>query len=360
MATPQPRRAVAIAVAIFICIVAVAIHHLWEIKGFERLIDSDIYNVWKEGRKLSEGVNPYTRIIGQSMRDNDNYPTYLPLTYLFSAWLHRRGIEEFPDFIRIWRGIGLSCHLGLGLLTFHIYNRQHKPLAGLIAMSVLLLGRWSAYIIDVQHLEFPAVLAIVAACHQLNRRPWLSALLLSLSLSIKHIGILLLPCFLLGLNAEAVGLSTQARWFRAVRYCLIAFALPVALSLPFYFNSQEGFLLSMLFSASRGTSSHGIATGSEMILLSVDNTRLLMGGLFVMAWITQARQRMNVWFACTLTLLIFLQFNPVVYAQYYIWITAFLLNAFAYLTPPGRPEPAAGRTLPPEALASPPAGPALP
>ncbi len=338
MATPKPNRAIVLTVAIAIGIATVAIHHLWELKGFERLIHSDIYNVWNEGRKLYAGTNPYTRIIGRSLRDNDNYPTYLPFTYLFSAALQHFEIREFPDFLTIWRRINLASHLGLGLLTFYIYNRQRKPLAGLIACSILLLGRWSAYIIDVQHLEFPAILAIVAAGHQLNRRPTLSALLFSLSLCIKHISIILLPCFLLGLLAASAGLNIRAKSMRILRYCLVAFALPAALSLPFLHNSPDGFVLSMLFSASRGTSSHGIATGTEMILLSVDQTRLLMLGLFVMGWIVQAKQRMNIWFASTLILLIFLQFSPVVFAQYYIWITAFLLIGFAYLTPPGRPD----------------------
>ena len=89
-----------------------------------------------------------------------------------------------------------------------------------------------------------------------------------------------------------------------------AFALPAAISVPFLLDHANGFILSMLFSASRSGSSHGIATGSKMILLSVDQTRLLMGGLFVMGWISQAKQGMNLWFASTLTLLIFLQFNP--------------------------------------------------
>lgn len=335
--TKAKQRAIVLGLAIAIGIATFAIHQLWELKGSERLIGSDIYNVWNEGRKLFEGTNPYTRIIGRSLRDNDNFPTYLPLTYLFSASLQHFEIKEFPDFLSLWRRINLISHLGLGLLTLHIYSQQRKPLLGLIACSILLLGRWSAYIIDVQHLEFPAILAIVAAGHQLNRRPTLSALLFGVSLSIKHIAIILLPCFLIRLLAESSGLNTRAQWMRVLRYVLIAFALPAVLSLPFLFNSPDGFLLSMLFSVSRGTSSHGIATGTEMILLSVDQTRLLMGTLFVMGWIVQAKQRLNIWFASTLTLLVFLQFSPVVFAQYYIWITAFLLIGFATLTPPGRP-----------------------
>ena len=335
--TTKSSRTLILALAIAIAVATVATHYLWSLKGYERLIDRDIYNVWQEGKRLAEGSNPYSRIIGQSMRDNNNYPTYLPLTYLFTALLQRLGIREFPQFIAIWRTIVLGCHLGLGLLTFHIYDRQRKPLSGLIACSILLLGRWSAYIIDSQHLEFPAILAIVAAGHQLTRRPTLSALLFSLSLCVKQIGIILLPCYLLGLHANSSGMSREAKRRQIVRYCLVAFALPAAISVPFLLDHANGFILSMLFSASRSGSSHGIATGSKMILLSVDQTRLLMGGLFVMGWISQAKQGMNLWFASTLTLLIFLQFNPVVFAQYYIWITAFLLIAFATLTPPIRP-----------------------
>ncbi len=336
MVTPHTKRAIVLAAAIAIAVATVAIHHLWELKGIERLIDSDIHNVWEEGRKLAEGRNPYTRIIGKSMRENKDYPTYLPLSYLFAALPQRLSITDFPTFIRIWRMITLACHLGLGLLTFHIYNRQNKPLLGLIACSILLLGRWSAYIVQVQHLEYPAILAIVAAGSQLKKRPTLSALLFGLSLSIKHMGILLLPCFLVELQAERRE-AAAAKLMPAWKYCLIGFTLPLLISLPFLIDHATGFVLSLLFSTSRSTMSHGIATGTEMILLSVDQTRVLMLALFVMGWIAQARQRLNLWFACTLILLIFLQFNPVVFAQYYIWITAFLLIGYATRSPPGRP-----------------------
>jgi uncharacterized membrane protein len=342
MATTNKRRAIVLTLAIAIAVAAatVTIHQLWAAKGFERLIDSDIYNVWEEGKKLAAGKNPYARIIGESMRDNKNYPTYLPLSYLFVALLQKLGIREFPDFIRIWRLINLACHLGLGLLTFHIFNRQQKPISGLIACSILLLGRWSAYIIDVQHLEFPAILAIVAAGDQLRRRPPLSALLFGLSLCMKQIGILLLPCFLLALRAQTRATTPAPQPFKAWNYCLFALALPLLISLPFLIDHPTGFALNMLFSATRNSCDHGIATGSPMILMGVDKTRLLMLVLFLLNWLAQARERLDVWMASTLTLLIFLQFNPVVFAQYYIWFTAFLLISVAFLTPlPGQRRP---------------------
>ncbi len=70
-----------------------------------------------------------------------------------------------------------------------------------------------------------------------------------------------------------------------------------------------------------------------MILTGVDGTRLIMIGLIIMNWIAQAKEKINFWFASTITLLIFLQFNAVIFAQYYIWLAAFLLISCAFLTP---------------------------
>ena len=70
-----------------------------------------------------------------------------------------------------------------------------------------------------------------------------------------------------------------------------------------------------------------------MILTGVDGTRLVMISLIIMNWIAQAREKINFWFASTITLLIFLQFNAVVFSQYYIWLAAFLLISCAFLTP---------------------------
>ena len=70
-----------------------------------------------------------------------------------------------------------------------------------------------------------------------------------------------------------------------------------------------------------------------MILTGVDGTRLLMVALIAVNWIAQAKENINFWFASTITLLIFLQFNAVIFAQYYIWLISFLLISCAFLTP---------------------------
>ena len=334
----KTQRIVLFLLGIALIIATILVHHLWGLRGAEGLSGKDIFYVWEEGTKIADGVNPYTRIIGKSLRDNDKYPTYLPLSYYFIAMLNQLGIKSFNHFISIWRPLNIACHLGIGILTFSIYNQKRKPISGIIACSILLLGRWSAYIINVQHLEFAAILPILLAGQQLNRRPNMSALMFGLSLCIKHVGIILLPSFLLGLSA---GSSSKKRVFnrqQILTYSAVALVIPLIISLPFLLDQPSGFLLNVLFSTTRDFSDHGKATGTRMILTGVDGTRLVMISLIIMNWIAQAREKINFWFASTITLLIFLQFNAVVFAQYYIWLTAFLLISCAFLTPttPGK------------------------
>ena len=329
----KSQRTVIFLLGIALIVATILIHHLWGLRGAERLSSKDIFYVWEEGKKIADGVNPYARIIGKSLRDNNKYPTYLPLSYYFAAILDRLGIKSFVDFINIWRPLNVICHLGIGILTFSIYNQQRKPISGIIACSILLLGRWSAYIINVQHLEFAAILPILLAGQQLNRRPNWSALMFGLSLCIKHVGIILLPSFLLGLTANSsLGKHTWNKK-QILTYSAVALGIPLLISLPFLLDQPSGFLLNVLFSTTRDFGDHGKATGTRMILTGVDGTRLIMIGLIIMNWVAQAKEKINFWFASTITLLIFLQFNAVIFAQYYIWLAAFLLISCAFLTP---------------------------
>ena len=251
-------------------------------------------------------------------------------------WL---GIQTFVDFIRAWRPFNVFCHLGIGILTFSIYNQQRKPISGLIACSILLLGRWSAYIVNVQHLEFAAILPILLAGQQLNRRPTFSALMFGLSLCVKHVGIILLPCFLLGLGSARVSVDKAFNGKQLLTYSAVALAIPLIISIPFLIDQPSGFLLNVLFSTTRDFGDHGRATGTRMLLTGADGTRLLMIALITMNWIAQAKEKINFWFASTITLLIFLQFNAVIFAQYYIWFASFLLISCAFLSPKAVEQP---------------------
>jgi hypothetical protein len=91
-------RAIGLGLVSAMFLAAAATHWLWSVAG------------------------PDARIVGHSLRENQNYPTDLPLSFL------------------------------------------------LVALTLVLLGRWSAYIIEVQQLEFAAILPLVLAGLLLRRR----------------------------------------------------------------------------------------------------------------------------------------------------------------------------------------------
>ena len=203
----------------------------------------------------------------------------------------------------------------------------------------MFLGCKRAYIVNVQHLEFAAILPILLAGQQLNHRPKFSALMFGLSLCVKHIGIILLPSFLLGLQSERVSSDKRFKGKQLITYSAVALAIPLIISIPFLLDQPSGFLLNVLFSTTRDFGDHGRATGTRMLLTGADGTRLLMIALITMNWIAQAKEKINFWFASTITLLIFLQFNAVIFAQYYIWFASFLLISCAFLSPKAVEQP---------------------
>jgi uncharacterized membrane protein len=232
----------------------------------------------------------------------------------------------------------MVCHLGLGLLTLWVYLKNGKPTAGLLALTILLLGRWSNFIVEVQQLEFASVLSLIAAGLTLRKRPTLSAVLLGLSLSIKHLGVLVMPCYLIQLQALAQP-TRRSAVMGLLKYSLIALAIPALLSLPFVLLSGEGFALNMLFSLSRQASDHGAATGSRLLFVTEEGSRLLMVGLLLFNLLAQYKERIDVWIASTLALLIFVQFNPVVFGQYFIWLMSLgLIAAALSRITPNRPD----------------------
>lgn len=124
-----------------------------------------------------------------------------------------------------------------------------------------------------------------------------------------------------------------------LKYSLIALAIPALLSLPFVLLSGEGFALNMLFSLSRQASDHGAATGSRLLFVTEEGSRLLMVGLLLFNLLAQYKERIDVWIASTLALLIFVQFNPVVFGQYFIWLMSLgLIAAALSRITPNRPD----------------------
>ncbi|MBD1918437.1 hypothetical protein H6F55_01650 [Phormidium sp. FACHB-322] len=306
------------------------------------LMGQDIYYIWLEGKRIIAGENPYARILASDMRDNDKYATYFPLAYLFSALIQKLGFPEFLDWLYVWRPISFSFHLGLIALTLRYFYARGFWLLGFAAATVLLLGRWSVYITRVHHLEFAAVFFLLLSLVLLKEKSRLSLLAFSISLGIKQIAIFLLPLYLIHLWVN----GAKDRRVQAVAWgFLIILSVPALTSLPFLFWNAEGFLKSILFSATRAGSSHIESAPSLDIIFSQNlpwlvglKAKLLMLLLMGLVYLSFWKERITILASSAVIMMVFLYFNSVLFLQYFLWPLSLTLLALVELVPPLPPQ----------------------
>ncbi|MGB3201638.1 MAG: hypothetical protein WBA99_12090, partial [Nodosilinea sp.] len=303
------------------------------------LMGQDIYYIWLEGKRIIAGENPYTRVLASDMRSNDKYATYFPLAYLCSALVQKMGLPTFLGWLYLWRPLSFLFHLGIVALTLNYFYRRGLWLIGIVAAAVLLLGRWSLYITRVHHLEFAAIFFLLLSLVLLQTKLRWSLLMFSISLGIKQIAIFLLPLYLIHLWMNG---SKDKRIKDIVYGVLIILSVPVLTSLPFLVWNAEGFLKSIMFSATRLGSSHIEAAPSLDVIYSRDlpwlvglkaklPMLLLMGLIYLSCWTEKA----SILIAAALVMMVFLYFNSVLFLQYFLWPLSLSLLALVEQVPLG-------------------------
>ena len=278
----------------------------------------DTYFAWMDGKRIATGVNPYERITHGDMIHNEKYPTRLPLVYLIAALFIKLGAAKFESFIYFWRIFILIFDLTLGTFLFNYGRERGKDFVGLLAAFVWFFSRWGLYVWEIGNSEAFIILMMVLALYYWDRKPFLAGLLLGVSLSMKHFGVLFLPVLICGSRDLREGL-------RRLGYVLL---IPAALSLPFFVWHPEGFVKSIFFNVVREYSSHLIEDsisirqlfGKSGIIL-----RLFEVVVYLLFWVAAVRERWNRWLGAALTFFIFLGFNPVLFTQYFSWMVPFIL-----------------------------------
>ncbi|MBW4462011.1 MAG: hypothetical protein KME47_17490 [Nodosilinea sp. WJT8-NPBG4] len=306
------------------------------------LMGQDIYYIWLEGKRIIAGENPYARVLASDMRDNDKYATYFPLAYLLSALVQKLGFPKFLDWLYLWRPLSFSFHLGIVALALRYFYARGLWLLGFASATVLLLGRWSVYITRVHHLEFAAVFFLLLSLVLLTEKPRLSLLAFSISLGIKQIAIFLLPLYLIYFSAN----GTKGRRIQEVGLgFLIILSVPILTSLPFLLWNGEGFLKSILFSATRAGSSHIEGAPSLDVIFSQNlpwlvglKAKLLMLLLMGLIYLSFWKERITILASSALIMMVFLYFNSVLFLQYFLWPLSLTLLALVELVPPLPPQ----------------------
>lgn len=296
----------------------------------------DIYYAWVEGQRLLTGQNPYARILQGDMLENDKYATYFPLFYLLAAATEWLGLRDYEVWIGFWQPVFLLFHLATGAWLAALFARQRRFLLGLVALALWLGANWVLELTYVINFDAIPIFFLVASLTLLRRRPLLALLAFSLSLALKQIAIFLVPLYLIWLWQDGNGARPKRLLWGAAAIA----SLPLLVSLPFLVWNGEGFIRSILFSATRYaelelTAARELGSGGFLSRLPL---LALVSAVYLLAW----RRQLGRFTAAMLTMLGFISLNPVLFPQYLPWFLALLLLALLEVgTPQPAPPPAA-------------------
>jgi hypothetical protein len=282
---------------------------------------TDVYYDWIDGRRILSGENPYARVLAGNMRDNNKYTTYFPVFIILSWLTQLAGLREFPQWVAFWRVVFLICNLGIAGAIFTLLYRQQQYGAALFGALFWLFNRWVLYTVTIAHLDFIAILLLIASLGLFKKHRWSALLLLSLSLGVKQIAIFLVPLYLIW-----IWQTTERNRSREVLLAaLVMVSIPIVTSLPFVAWNAQGFAKSMIFSITRVFDA-SYAEPSLDVLLGWTGfpARLPMLGLMVLVYWIAWRRKVGMYTSVLFVMATFIAFSTVLFRQYLSWIVPFI------------------------------------
>jgi len=292
---------------------AIAHRQLWnrETKG------EDVYYVWMEGSRLLNGEDPYARILAGNMRENDKYATYFPGFYGLSALTQAAGLRDYEAWIAFWRVIFLAFDLAIAAALYLLIYPRGRLLAASFAAAFWLFSRWTLQVTQVAHIDFIPIFLMIASLGLFRRHRWGSLLLFSLSLSVKQIDVFLVALFLIWTWQSA----RQDKLKQTLLAGLVIASVPVLSFLPFLAWHAEGFVKSLAFSATRNPVDHFSVPSldGQMGWLGLP-ARLPMLVMLLAVYALAWRRKIGMYVASLFAMSTFLDFNAVLFRQYFAWI----------------------------------------
>jgi uncharacterized membrane protein len=277
----------------------------------------DVYYVWMEGKRIINGENPYARVLEGNMLSNNKYATYFPVFYWLSALTQLAGFRDYSTWILFWKIIFDTAHAAIGLLIFWIL-RQQNVLLGLFGALFFWFNRWTIAIIRIADIDLVPLFFLLLSMYWFERRQKSSLLLFGLSLGLKQIGIFMLPVYLIWVWQREASLK------RVLIALLLIGGITLVSATPFVIWSPEGFVKSILFSATRRPESHFniLSLDAQFGLVGLP-AKIPMVVLFLMLYAGVWQQAIRKFTAGLLTMTVFIDFNSVLFQQYLVWAAPF-------------------------------------
>ncbi len=310
-------------IAILGIIVKVKVLNIWD----NNTEGQDIYYSWLEGKRLLAGENPYARVLAGNMRDNDKYATYFPSIYWLSALTQLLGFKEYSVWISIWQPIFLIFDIGIATLIFYQFCQQKFLNFGMFAALFWLFNRWTLYVNRVAHLDFIPIFFLILSLMMFQKNKYRSFILFGLSLSFKQIAIFVLPLYLIW-----VWQSSEGNKFKDTLIAvLLIISISMITSLPFIVWNAEGLLKSILFSATRKPDLGHINAASLDALIGLNfpdfigiRAKIPMLFLMILVFFSAGKRQIGVYTSVLLIMSVFIDFNSVLFLQYFCWVVPFI------------------------------------
>ena len=282
-------------------------------------VGSDTYYSWVEGRRILDGKNPYERILHGNMQENEKYATYFPLFYESSVLVQLAGFRQYHLWISFFRYVFLTCNLAIGLTLFLLTFSKRTWALSLLAVLFWYFNRWTLTASRIVALDFIPIFLMVLSLGLFERYRKTSLLLFSVSLAFKQIGIFLAPLYLIWEYQQS----------RSIKNVILAglwiVSIPLLSSIPFLYWNAEGFIKSVVFSATRnaetqfGSDSIDVVANLTGLVARIPFLAILLGAYFV-AW----QKAVGRYGAAMLVMAAFVGFNPVLFMQYFAWLMPLL------------------------------------
>jgi hypothetical protein len=334
-----------IVILIVILAFGLAVHqHLWVIDPDEQrnlliydeelfdVYEQDIHWIFQEGQRLINKENPYARVLeGDTIRWNQGYATHLPLFYYF-AWLTQAvGLQDFIQWLSFWRVIFLLFNLGVAYTLFHVsHHRFRSTILAIFAGIFWLFNRWTLHLTMIYHVDFLAIFFMILSLSTMPTRKKLAYVLFGVSLSIKHLALFLIPLYLIW----AWNSANENRFKEVLIAGILIACVPLISSLPFLVWNAEGLVKSILVSITRLPEGHFGAPSLDALLgLLGIPAKIPMIGMLLLVYIMTWKGKTSHFSGAFLVMLIFIDFNSVVFRQYMTWISALIPLAIGEMLP---------------------------
>lgn len=288
------------------------------------IFKQDIHAVFTEGTKLLEGTNPYSRVhqLGDDLTWNFEIPTYFPVFYVLNWLTQKIGFRDFFYWLDLWKNVFLLANLGIAYLVFYVpYHRYHRLGFAILGSLFWLFSRWTLYITMIYHIDFIAIFFFILSLTLWPRHKKSSLVAFGLSLGVKQIAIFAFPLYLIWIWRD----HELRSWKKPAFLTLILLAFPLLYLTPFLVWDAGGFVKSVLLSATRNAESHfGIPALDALLGMSGILAKVPMLLLIALTYFLAWTRRINHYTAAFLVMVIFVNFNSVLFRQYLTWVVPLL------------------------------------